>query len=178
MPKLIIDYSKTIMYKFVCNDLTVDQCYVGHTTNWRSRKNIHKSSCTNIKNPTHNRKIYKIMRECGGWDNWQMIEIEKYPCNDSNKATARERYWYDQLNSTMNFYKPCLTDEERNNYDVLCRSSQKKEYYIANKAHTVQRKKLNVFTCTCGSVVRVNDRKQHSNTKKHIDAIALIIIDV
>ena len=31
MPKKIIDYSKTIIYKIVCNDLTITEVYVGHT---------------------------------------------------------------------------------------------------------------------------------------------------
>ena len=116
------------------------------------------------------------MRKHGGWDNWQMIEIEKYPCNDSNEATARERYWYDELKSTMNFMKPRLTNEERMNYNVLCRSEQKKGYYITNKAHIAERKKSNVFVCSCGSTVRVNDRKPHLNSASHV--IAMNIIDV
>ena len=191
MPKLAIDYSKTIMYKFLCNDLTVTDNYVGNTTHWVNRKNIHKQGCTNPNNIAYNRKIYTIMREHGGWNNWQMIEIEKYPCNDSNEATARERYWYDELKSTMNFMKPQLTDDERTNYNVLCRSGQKKEYYIANKAHIdeahkqyyiankahiAERKKSNVFICSCGSTARVNDRKHHLNSASHV--IAMNIIDV
>jgi hypothetical protein len=31
-----------------------------------------------------------------------MVEIEKFPCNDSNEANARERYWYENLNSSLN----------------------------------------------------------------------------
>ena len=29
------------------------------------------------------------MRDNGGWQNWSMIEIEKYPCNDQQEATKR-----------------------------------------------------------------------------------------
>jgi len=39
MPKKPIDYSKTIIYKFVCKDLDVTEIYVGHSTNWKQRKN-------------------------------------------------------------------------------------------------------------------------------------------
>ena len=31
-----------------------------------------------------------MIRENGDWNNWSMIEIEKYPCNDDNEARARE----------------------------------------------------------------------------------------
>ena len=39
-----------------------------------------------------------MIRKNGGWENWCMIEIEKYPCNDKNEAKARERYWLETLN--------------------------------------------------------------------------------
>jgi len=43
MPKVPTDYSKTIIYKIVCNDLNVNECYIGHTTNFIKRKGQHKS---------------------------------------------------------------------------------------------------------------------------------------
>ena len=32
MPRKEIDYTKTNFYKIVCKDLSVKDCYVGHTT--------------------------------------------------------------------------------------------------------------------------------------------------
>jgi len=43
------DFSKTVMYKIVCNDLNVKECYVGHTINMVKRKCVHKSACNNEK---------------------------------------------------------------------------------------------------------------------------------
>jgi hypothetical protein len=34
MPKTNIDYSNSIVYKIVCNDLNILFCYVGSTTNF------------------------------------------------------------------------------------------------------------------------------------------------
>ena len=48
MPKKDIDYSKTIIYKIVCNDLNITDVYVGHTTNFIKRKARHKYDCNNI----------------------------------------------------------------------------------------------------------------------------------
>ena len=31
-----------------------------------------------------------------------MIEIEKYPCKDANEARAKEREWFERLNSNLN----------------------------------------------------------------------------
>ena len=38
MPKKNIDYSKTIIYKIVCNDLNIIDVYVGQTTNFTKKK--------------------------------------------------------------------------------------------------------------------------------------------
>ena len=47
--------------------------------------------------------------DSGGWPNWSMILVEKYPCNDQLDATKRERYWYEQLNATLNSQVPSST---------------------------------------------------------------------
>lgn len=97
MPKHSLDYSQIIMYKIVSNDLAITDCYVGSTSNFVKRKTKHKSYCK-----TSNCKIYQFIRANGGWDSFTMVEIEKYPCQDGNEARARERYWYETLNSTLN----------------------------------------------------------------------------
>lgn len=125
MPKKIINYNNTIIYKIVCNDLNITDLYVGSTTDFSNRKYNHKASCNNEKNKNHNLKVYTIIRNNGGWLNWSMIEIEKWPCKDRNEAQARERYWYDKLNAKLNTNNPfqiIKTYEEKHN-----------EYFIKNK---------------------------------------------
>ena len=78
MPKTKTDYSKTIIYKIVCNDLNIKDCYVGHTINFIKRKSGHKRTWINEKNKYHNLNIYKFIRENGGWDNWNMLVLKKY----------------------------------------------------------------------------------------------------
>jgi len=153
MPKKEMDYSKTIIYKIVCNDLNITECYVGHTTNFVQRKNFHKTSCNNQKTHNSNYKIYQTIRDDGGWDNWSMIEVEKYPCNDINEATARERHWYEQLNSKLNSRYPGRTKKEYN-----------AEY---------NKKIIHIFTCECGSKCNIFKKSRHFNTQKHKDFMAL-----
>jgi hypothetical protein len=129
MPRLPIDYSKTIIYKIVCNDLNITDVYVGSTTDFIRRKGQHKTVCNNEKSKKYNLKVYQSIRQNGGWDNFTMIEIEKYPCNDSNEAHARERYYLELLNSTLNIQIPTRNIQEyyKDNKDKI------KEYYEANK---------------------------------------------
>ena len=113
MPKKEIDYQNTIIYKIVCNDLNVKDVYVGHTTNFTKRKTRHKYDCINHNSKKRNLKVYETIRDNGGWENWSMIEIEKYNCNDCNEACSRERYWYELLNANLNMICPTLNVEKR-----------------------------------------------------------------
>jgi len=132
MPKTILDYSKTIMYKIVCNDLTIKDCYVGHTINMTKRKCGHKSCCNNEKHKAHNLKIYQIIRENGGWSNWSMLLVEKFPCKDKHEACKREREIFEGLGAIMNSFRPYRTQEEHKQYDKQYLKKYRedhKEYY-------------------------------------------------
>ena len=129
MPRKAINYQNTEIYKIVCDDLTVKYCYVGHTTDFTNRKYNHKSRCNNEKSKKHNYKIYTTIRENGGWDNWTMVLIEKYPCENKQQAEQRERFWYEELNADLNMIRPHMTKEDRKE----ARKEYDKEYYQANK---------------------------------------------
>ena len=40
------------------------------------------------------------------------LEIEKYPCVDGNESRLRERYWFEQLQASLNTYRPIISKEE------------------------------------------------------------------
>ena len=92
MPKSTIDYSKIVICKIVCNDLNVKDIHIGSTTDFTKRKCSHKNITDNEKHPKHNAKKYQFIRDNGGWNNFIMLEIEKYPCVDGNELRLRERY--------------------------------------------------------------------------------------
>jgi len=139
MPRQEIDYFKTVIYKIVCIDLEIGDCYVGSTTDFRKRKNQHKTHCG-----TKNLKLYQFINSNGGWDNWDMIEIEKFPCMDSNEQRRRERYWIEELKAELNIRRAITTIEEdkiknRNNckkYNIINAEKLKlyrHEYYLKHK---------------------------------------------
>ena len=102
MPRLAIDYSNTIIYKIVCKDLNIKDLYVGHTTDFKRRKTEHKKITSQSSGKSYKLKLYEMIRTNGGWDNWDMIEIEKYNCADGNEARSKERYWLEFLNAALN----------------------------------------------------------------------------
>ena len=139
----VIDYSNTIMYKLVPNDVNLDLIYIGSTTNFRARKAQHKSGCNNKNDKKYNFKVYEMIRANGGWNNWSMIEIEKYSCIDSNEARKRERQLMEEYNCNLNTYKAYLTPEENYKYHIqycaaynpIYKASHKKEAHEYNIAY-------------------------------------------
>lgn len=155
MPKEIIDYSNTVIYKIFCNNADVKDTYIGHTTNFIKRKYRHKVLCS-----TSNKlKIYDVIRKNGGWDNWSMIEIAKYNCQDSTEARIREQEHYDLLNTV----KPITNDE----YSVL---SIDNETIDDNSYDDISQEKQYKFSCNCCDYFtsrKVNYDK-HLTTSKHV----------
>jgi hypothetical protein len=132
MPRVPIDYSKVMIYKLVCRDTNITDLYVGNTTDWRTRKSTHKSACCNEKCKEHNQKKYVVIRENGGWSNWEMVLIEKYPCKDGIEARQRERYWTEQLTSQLNTRRAYRSEEERKEYGKEYGKEYMKGYYEKN----------------------------------------------
>jgi len=111
MPRLPINFENTQIYRFVCNDVNITNTYVGSTTNWINRKTGHKSNC-NTPNDKHHLNVYQIIRENGGWDNWNMILVEDYPCKGKREAEQREQYWKEKYNDDMGSIRAFITEEQ------------------------------------------------------------------
>ena len=138
MPKLPIDHSNNIIYKLVKkDDYDNVNIYIGSTTDFIRRKNKHKSCCNCVTNRDHNNKKYQYIRDNGGWEEWNMIEVEKFPCNDKREAEAREEYWRCHFNSQLNTKRAYRTVEQRKQYDI----DYQKQFYLDNKGKKLEYQK-------------------------------------
>jgi hypothetical protein len=167
MPRLAIDYSKTLIYKLVCNDLSILECYVGHTTDFTRRKQAHKGHCNNEKGEKYNYKIYQTIRENGGWINYSMIEIEKYPCKDINEACSKERECFERLNSSLNTCYPNRSAQEYyedNRDNILIKQRQ----YDATHKEEIATRRKQTFSCECGGIITVHNKSRHLKSKFHL----------
>ena len=104
--------SNYTFYKIVCKDESIKDCYVGQTTDFIVRYRLHKSKCSNVNSDRHHLEVYKCIRINGGWDNWEMIEIEICNLENDFEARNRERYWIKTLEANLNCIIPNRTDEE------------------------------------------------------------------
>ena len=130
MPRLNVDYSKTTIYKIQHNeDETL--LYVGHTTNFNNRKSKHKNACKNESDKNHNLKVYRMIRENGGWDCFSMTKIEDFPCENGRDAEAREDQLMRELRANMNSVRAFIEDPiaERRVYDLRWRQNNR-EYEL------------------------------------------------
>jgi hypothetical protein len=191
------DYSKTIIYKLMCNDENITDFYIGHTTDFNVRKGGHKSYCNNINKKEYNFKVYKFIRENGGWCNWQMIKIEHYPCNNKKEAEQRERYWVEELKATLNAQIPSRDQKEYKEQNADKIKEYKKEYYEQNadkikeykkeyreqNANKIKKQKKEYYEknaekikkliiCECGCEIMKKHLKRHQQTAKHINLIS------
>jgi len=95
------DYSTTIIYKITCTDPVVKDIYVGHTTNFSQRRQSHKQNSTKNKC-----KLYKTIRDNGGWNNWTMEIIDFYNCKNLYEAKIKEQAHFLELNANLNSIEP------------------------------------------------------------------------
>ena len=116
MPRRQMDYSTTHFYKIVCRDLDVKDMYVGHTTDFKTRKGCHKRVCNNSNDKQHNRSLYNCIREYGGWENWDMVLIETKALNNSLEARKREREHIEDLKPSLNEINAYRSSEELKQY--------------------------------------------------------------
>jgi hypothetical protein len=190
------NYQNGTIYKIVCKDPEITECYVGSTTSHSKRKSRHKSSCNNEKSKDYNYPVYRYIRDNGGWDNWEFVLLEDYPCRTKKQLNIRERYWFEKLGAKLNSIYPERSKEEYNkeyregnkeeiseynkkHYEnnkekIKERNKKNKEkikerkikYYEDNKEEILEKMKEKV-ECECGSVVRKDYLLKHKRTQKH-----------
>lgn len=114
------------IYKLIKKDATNDDMvYIGSTEDIDQRMYRHKIACNNINNRKSDYKVYKYIRENGGWDEWTyeiIDEVEVALRDDASKYEGNYILKYDAINKLN---------------DVVAGRS-KKEYYEQNKEHLSQ----------------------------------------
>ena len=126
------DYSRTIIYKLIHYDYP-ELVYIGSTTNFTNRKRHHKSNCNNEKSKSFNLKVYINIRENGGFENWNIIKICDYPCNNRREAEQEEDKYMLESKSNMNMKRASRTKEKyyEDNKEYL--DDKQKQYRKENR---------------------------------------------
>lgn len=174
-----------IMYEITCLDKSITSNYIGSTINFTRRKCQHKKDCANENRKQYNQKIYKNIRDIGGWNNWIMLPLEEFECESILQAHIREQYWIDLKEAKLNSRKAHTTREQtnveqkeqkviyyiENKNEILAKSKQK---YSENREEVSEKRKIK-FTCECGSNTRKSDKAVHVKSQKHINYISNLL---
>lgn len=132
--KDMADYSKGIIYMIKkIDDEDYENVYIGSTINFIKRKNEHKGRCNNSNDPKHHYKIYKYIRENGGWDCFEIVELEKYPCNSKQELEKREDEIMIEYKNRLNTQRAHMSKEEL--------KIKMEEYYQNNRDKILERGK-------------------------------------
>lgn len=102
-----------VMYKICPKDINLNYCYIGHTNNFLFRKQQHKLPCINDDHKKVHFKLYQAIRQNGGWDEWEMIELEKFSGKTKLEARMREQELIKEHNANLNSLNAFITEEER-----------------------------------------------------------------
>ena len=90
-----------VIYTIQCNDLSIPDTYVGHTKNYDIRKEQHRTLSL-----TSHRKVYRFIRENGGWSNWTMRIVSYIMCRNKGDASLEELVWYLKMKPKLNTVRP------------------------------------------------------------------------
>ena len=173
----MVKYKESSIYKLCCKDPEITDEYIGSTTNFNRRKAEHKQICCSEDDKAYHYKVYECIRAHGGWNNWDMVEIEKYEAVDRKDLHTRERFWIEKMGATLNKCIPTrsITEWRQNNKEKIIEYRQKNKEKIAKyqteyrgknkeKLNQKQKEKTN---CECGSKLNKVNLARHRTTDKH-----------
>ena len=182
-----MDKDDYAFYKLYCKT-NPDLVYIGSTTDFKERTHCHISSCNNPNDPNHHYKVYKTIRENGGWDNW-IIEViyfqedlterqaratEQVLMNDFGTLNEIRAYTdkkeYDREYKQKN--KEAIAEYKKQyNQDNKEAIAQKNTQYRQDNKEAIAQQKTEKTTCECGSVFRKDNLARHRRSKKHLEFI-------
>lgn len=131
------------VYKIYSLNPNISQFYIGSTKNFYMRRRKHEEDSAKS-----NSKLYKFIRENGGWDSFHMEILEKY--NLSAAVILHESDYIKQLNPELNTNSvgvnrdyPCSHGKKRRDRCLKCKFlGIKTEHCEHNKL------KFNCLICT------------------------------
>jgi len=126
------DYSTTYVYEIICKDESIQQKYIGLTTNFVKRKYEHKRLYQQTET-----EVYNVMAKNGGFDNWQIRLLAEYNCKDANEACMMLRnhpgYILERNKTKISYCKVCNYEcNDKSNFKVHCKTAK----HIANSSPT------------------------------------------
>ena len=174
------------IYKLCINDSSINDFYIGSTYRLRQRKSKHKTRCYDKSKTTYSLPLYECIRNNGGFEKWNMLELEKLEYNEKKELHQRERYWIDKLKPTLNVVIPTRTameyrkenKEKIHQYMSKYRREKKEKIqethkkYLSENSEKIKKQYSQQFECEiCGGHYTQAHKYRHTQSKKHQKAL-------
>jgi hypothetical protein len=134
--------------------------------------------------------VYEFIRNNGGFDNWDFIEIERFPCKSKAEAHMRENYWYFNLKADLNSIAPSFDFEKEKirenrkriinqlnaNFNESERKAERQKYLEENAEQIKEHKKevVQKYTETNRDRINAYAREYNQKTKERRAELAKI----
>ena len=179
-------YHYSFIYKIVCLDPNIDDFYIGSTVNLNARCLGHIRVSLNKNQKNYYNKLYTLMRDSGGYENWEMQVIKHCKFETKRELLKEEQKYIDELKPSLNscnsyqtiegeqkrkkkYYEDNKENEkekERKKKWYEDNKKKKDKWYQDNKEKIKEKAKIKI-ECECGSVIRKDAKIQHKKTQKH-----------
>ena len=157
----MVNYQLGKIYKIECN--ITGEVYVGSTCEPLLARRLagHVSNYKRYLNGKGNYVTsFKILEN----NDYDIVLIEKYPCNDKDELLVRERYWTKQIECINKLKNQGLFNElGETEYNKQYNKKYYEEHYEANKDRYNQK-----HTCECGGCYSFTHKSRHMKTAKHM----------
>lgn len=161
------DYKLGKIYK-VENLLDKTEFYVGSTAQktLAVRFGGHKKACEDSHKMYEH--FYTRMGEVGP-ENFQILLIESYPCDNKDQLRSRENYWIQKLNPSLNTTNCVRSPQQEENINDETNKHKIRdhmtEYYANNKRRYLAAMKEKVPCHICNKIMSKCSLYQHKKTQ-------------
>ena len=174
-----------VVYKLKCKDDKIKEFYIGSSCGFNTRVVKHKNVCNNLNSPKYNYKVYRFIREHGGFENWYFeillevqVESQEYlranyeakfqqdlkpELNTKQEGRTLKEYYEDHKEQSKQYYQDHKEEILKKNKQY--REDHKEEILIQQKEK---------FDCECGGKYTKRHKQTHFNTKKHVKYLEIV----
>jgi len=117
-------------YKLFC--VEYNGLYIGSTWNLKERMKGHKSKCTNTNSDDYNLQVYQAIRANGGWENFEVMEIDFKKDLTRKERKEHEQYLIDSYGANLNTIN---AHTDRKEYDKKKYERDKEQIKIKNQKY-------------------------------------------
>jgi hypothetical protein len=157
------------MYKILPKNAALEYCYIGHTNNFAFRKQQHRSPCIETSHSKAHIKLYETIRNNGGWDDWEMIELEKFNNKTKLEARIREQELIKEHNANLNMLSAYITEDERqaNKKAITEKFREENKEYLAQQTKKYKEEHKDVIAEQMKKYREENKEKIYQKTKEY-----------